>query len=155
MLLAALKSAPHTTYGAVEAATAFYRWSYRFPVPSAADVTAVRAAFVPQDSAKSAASLLAGYQRNPNPASGVVPDATPFFVTTVGGRWTAQPGRAASEQLIAVQGPYVIDGAVSPTKTATGAFKMRWVEGAWRVAGLAKGDPVQAAAGGTNFTAGC
>ena len=155
MLLAAQKSAPHTTYGAVEVATAFYRWSYRFPVPTASDVQAARAVFVPRDSAESEASLLAGYRKNPNPAHGAVPDATPFFVTAVGGRWTAQTGREAGEQLISIQGRYVIDGAVSATKTATGAFEMRWVDGAWRVEDLAKGDSAKVAAGGTSFTAGC
>lgn len=155
MLLEAQRAAPRTTYGAVEVATAFYRWSYRFPVPTASDVKAVGAIFVPRDEAKSEASLLDGYRKHPNPASGAVPDATPFFVTTVGGRWTAQNAQAAGEQLVSIQGPYVIEGAVSATKSATGAFEMRWDDGAWRVAGLAKGDPTKVTAGGTSFTAGC
>ena len=46
MLLSAQKAAQHSTYGAVEVATAFYRWSYRYPVPSTADIKAVELIFV-------------------------------------------------------------------------------------------------------------
>jgi hypothetical protein len=155
MLLAAQRSAPNTTYGAVEVAAAFYRWSYRFPAPSSADIHAVRAIFVPADAAKSAAALAADYERNSNPSAGVVKDGTPFYLSTTTGRWIAQSGSASQEQTVSVQAPFVIDGVLSATKSTTEAFKMRWTGGAWRLTGVAQSDPAKLAAGGTTFTAGC
>ena len=155
MLLTAQKSAPHTTYGAVEVATAFYRWSYRYPVPTPADIRAVGAVFVPKQASKSEASLQSDYARNPNPSGDVVKDGAPFYLSTATGQWTAQSGGTASEQLISVQAAFVVDGAVSATESTTEAFTMRWVDGAWRVVGVAKSDPAKVAAGGTAFTAGC
>lgn len=155
MLLAAQAGAQHSTYGAVEVATAFYRWTYRFPAPSEANVRAVAPVFLPGQAAKAEASLIAGYRRNPNPSIGVVRNGTPFYVSTVGGKWIAQPGSSPGVQRVTVEAPYVIDGVLSPTKTATASFQMQWADGGWRVAGLSDGDPARVAAGGTTFTAGC
>lgn len=155
MLLNAQQAAQHSTYGAVEVATAFYRWSYRYPVPSGADVRAIDRVFVPGQSGKAEASLIADYVRNPNPSGGVVKDGTDFYLSTATGRWTAQAGNAAGDELISVQAAFVVDGVLSATETTTEAFRMRWVRGAWRIVGVAKSDPSKIAAGGTSFTAGC
>lgn len=155
MLLTAQRDAPHTTFGAVEVAAAFFRWTYRYPVPSSGDIDRASALFVPSDSASAQASLRSDYSRNPNPSSGQVDDKTPFYLTTVGGKWVAQPGSSSGEQLISVQAPFVFDGSVSATKSTTESFRMTWVDNAWRVAGLAKADPTKLSSGGTTFTAGC
>jgi hypothetical protein len=155
MVLSAQAQAQHSTFGAVELATAFYRWTYRFPVPSSADIRAIAPVFVPTDSARAQASLRAGYTQNPNPSTGAIPNGTPFYLSTVSGQWVANAGTSASEVLVSVEAPYVVDGAISATKTATASFQMRWVDGRWRVAALAKGDPSKLTAGGTTFTAGC
>jgi hypothetical protein len=155
MLLTAQREASHTTFGAVEVAAAFFRWSYRYPVPSDSQISRAAALFVPGDSASAQSSLRADYLKNPNPSSGQVPDATPFYLSTVGGKWIAQTSSTPGAQLVSVQAPFVIDGAVSATKSTTESFSMIWVKGAWRVAGLAKADPAKLSAGGTAFTAGC
>lgn len=155
MVLNAQRLAPKTTFGAVEVATAFYRWTYRFPVPSSADIKAIAPAFVPSQSATAEASLRTGYADNPNPSTGTIPDGTAFYISTVSGTWVADGSTSSDEEVVSVQASYVTGGAVSATKTATASFQMRWVDGKWRVAGLAKGDPDKLTAGGTTFTAGC
>lgn len=154
-LLAAQHEAPHTTFGAVEVATAFFRWTYRYPVPSASDISRASDIFVPDASASAQLSLRADYARNPNPSGGQVPDGTSFYLSTVGGKWIAQVGTPGGEEIVSLQAPFVVDGAISATKSTTESFKMTWVRGAWRVAGVAKADPTKLSAGGTVFTAGC
>jgi hypothetical protein len=153
-VLTAQRLASKSTFGAVEVATAFYRWTYRFPVPSSAEIEGVGSVFVPGQAAESEASLRTGYRQNPNPSTGTVPNGTPFYLSTVTGKWLAEAGTSGGV-LVSVEASYVVDGAVSATKTATASFEMKWVDGGWRVAGLAKGEPSKLAAGGTTFTAGC
>lgn len=155
MVVSAQKVAQHSTYGAVEVATAFYRWSYRFPVPSPAEIKAVGSIFVPGEETKAQQSLTADYARNPDPSGNVIKKGTPFYLSTVSGRWLAQPAIADKDVVVDIEASFVIDGALSATRTTTEAFRMRWAEGAWRVAAVARADPAKLAAGGTTFTAGC
>jgi hypothetical protein len=155
MLLTAQRAAPHTTFGAVEVATAFFRWSYRYPVPSSEEIKHAAAVLVPDRSEAAQAELRSDYARNPNPSGGQVSDKTPFYLSTVGGTWLVQPGTSAGEQVISIQAPFVVDGEVSATKSTTEAFRMRWIEGLWRVVGLTKADPTKLSSGGTAFTSGC
>ena len=154
MLLTAQRSAPTSTFGAVEVATAFYRWAYRFPVPTSDEIAGIGPVFVPGKAAESEASLRTGYSQNPNPSTGIVSNGKPFYLSMATGKWLAENGTSGGV-LVGVEASYVVDGAVSATKTATAAFEMKWVDGGWRVAGLAKGEPSKLDAGGTTFTAGC
>lgn len=154
MVLNAQSLAPKSTFGAVEVAAAFYRWTYRFPVPTSADIKGIGPAFVPAQAAASEASLRSGYAQNPNPSMGAVPDGMSFYLSTVTGKWIAGSGTDGALR-VGIEASYVVRGAISATKTATASFDMKWVDGRWRVAGLAKGDPPKLTAGGTTFTAGC
>lgn len=154
MLLTAQKSAPRTTYGAVEVASAFFRWSFRSPHPTAEEVTSAAAIFDPGTAEQAQAMLIDDYKRNPNPAVGEVSSGTPFNLSTVNAKWSVNVLSAARVR-VNIMAPLVIDGALSPTKTSTEAFDLKWLDGAWRVIGLAKADPSGLSAGGTVFTAGC
>jgi len=155
MVLSAQRQAPHSGFGAVDVAAAVFRWAIRSPEPTASDVHAVAPIFTASKRASAQQQLIADYQASPNPSGGVVPDGQPFYLTTASGQWVLSPGATADRASVDVQAFFVIDGAVSPTKSLTETFNLVWQDGAWHLDGLAKGDAEKVAAGGTQFTAGC
>lgn len=155
MLLDAQATATHTSFGAVEVAAAFFRWTYQFPHPTSAEIQAAREVFAPSGAAAAERNLKAEYERNPNPSNGAVPRDNVFHLTTVGARWLVQDGAIEGQQRVSILAPFVINDSVSPTKTASEAFDMQLISGRWRVISLAESNPSQLAAGGTAFTAGC
>src|SRR5206468_3775183 len=80
-VLAAPRLSPQSTFGAVEVAAAFYRRTYRFPVPTSVEIKGIEPVFVPSRAAESEASLRSGYRQNPNPSTGTVADGTPFYLS--------------------------------------------------------------------------
>lgn len=155
MVLSVQRRAPHTAYGAVEVAAAVFRWAIRSPEPSADDVHGVAGIFsaTKRDSAQQ--QLIADYSANPNPSGGAVPDGQSFYLTTANGQWLIASGGTADRVSVNIEASFVIEGAVSPTKSLTEAFNMVWEDGAWHLDGLGKGDSQRLAAGGTQFTGGC
>jgi hypothetical protein len=153
MVLAAQKKAPHTTYGAVETAAAFYRWAIQGPYPSASDVNKVKPLFTAAKADASAADLRSEYADG-TPPSGLS-KSDRFYLSTAAGYWVTDPNSTTDRITVSINANYVINGAMSPTKALAESFVMVWEDGAWHLDELTAVDMSQLNAGGTRFTAGC
>lgn len=156
MVLAAQKAAKHSTYGAAEVATSFYRWIWQYPFAKQTDATAVSKSLI-SDSAPASFKNLAGSlaAAGDNPTQGVVPAGTAFHMSTTNGVWRVTEGKSANEVNVTFIAGYVIDGALSPTKVGVGGYVMVWENGAWRISEGITPDQTQLANGGTRYTGGC
>lgn len=155
MVLAAQKAAGHTSYGAVEVATAFYRFIWQSPVPALSDVQTVESDVISSGASDEYRDLAAIYKRYPNVSNGDVADGTPFHLSTTNGLWMVDPHSTADRVTVNVAAGYVVDGALSPTKSTAQGFVMVWQDGAWHVDGGAKPNAQQLANGGVRYTGGC
>lgn len=155
MVLAAQKAAGHNAYGAVEVATAFVRFISQSPVPSADDVSAVSKDIISSSAPAGYRDLAATFSEYPNASNGVVPDGTPFHLSTTNGVWLVDPSSTADRVTVDIQAGYVINGALSATKTTATGVVMVWEGDGWHVAGGVKPDASQLAVGGTQYTGGC
>jgi hypothetical protein len=155
MLLSAQKTAPHTAFGAVEVATAFARWSYQFPYPTSAEANTVSAAVIAMDATATFKNLAGIYQGAGNITNGKVPASTPFFLSTTNGLWAVAADSSVDKVTVSVNGSYVINGVLSPTKTAASGFEMVWQKGVWQIETVVQPDVQRLATGGTTFTGGC
>jgi hypothetical protein len=156
MVLAAQKSAGHSSYGAVEVATSFYRWLWQYPYPSASEAQTVSAAVVSPDAASSLKNIEAQYQAaGDNPTQGVVPPGGQFFMSTTNGVWSVLEGGTPDRVTVQLAAGYVIDGALSPTKTGVSGYVMVWQNGAWHISTGTPVDQTKLANAGTRFTGGC
>ena len=61
MVLSAQKKAQHTTYGAVEVATAFYRFLWQYPYPVVEDSDVVQSSVMSASAPTAFADIAAGY----------------------------------------------------------------------------------------------
>jgi len=155
MVLAAQKAAGHNSYGAVEVATAYYRFIWQSPVPASSDVQTVESDVISSGAAAEYRDLAGTYKQYPNVSNGDVADGTPFHLSTTNGLWMVDPSSTADRVTVNVAAGYVIDGALSPTKSTAQGFVMVWQDGAWHVDGGAKPDAQQLANGGVRYTGGC
>jgi len=155
MVLAAQKSAGHSSYGAVEVATAFYRFIWQSPVPSSSDVSTVEKRVISPDAPSSYSDLGAIYKQYPNISNGEIPDGTKFNLSTTNGLWMIDPDSTNDRVTVNVAAGYVVDGALSPTRSTAQGFVMQWEDGAWHVAGGSKPDGETLANGGVRYTGGC
>ncbi|WP_368499896.1 hypothetical protein [Herbiconiux sp. A18JL235] len=155
MLLAAQAAAPHTTNGAVEVAAAMVRWTFRYPGPGRDEANQVADAVIAPTATPGFSDLAAAAAANPNPSQGVVPDGTPFYLSTVPGVWhveSAEPDRVE----VSVGSGYVIDGELSPQLRSASTFTLVWQEGAWKLeSGSFTRTTQDLYAIGTTFTGGC
>lgn len=155
MLLAAQAAAPHTTNGAVEVAAAMVRWTFRYPGPGADEANQVADEVIASTAAPEFANLAAAAAANPNPSRGVVPDETPFYLSTVPGVWhveSTEPDRAE----VSVGSGYVIDGELSPQLRSASTFVLVWQDGAWKLeSGSLSRTTQDLYSIGTTFTGGC
>ncbi len=135
MVLAAQKAAGHNSYGAVEVATAYYRFIWQSPVPAAKDVQTVESDVISSDAAAEYRDLAGTYKQYPNVSNGDVADGTPFHLSTTNGLWMVDPSSTADRVTVNVAAGYVVDGALSPTKSTAQGFVMVWQDGAWHVEG--------------------
>lgn len=155
MVLAAQRAAHHTTYGAVEVATAFYRWLWQSPYPSQADAKAVSAAVMSASAPPAFANVAAQYESIKDPTGGIVPDGTPFHVSTTNGIWQVSESSTPDRVSVNLATGYVINGALSPTRVAVAGYTMVWEKGAWHIASGINVDQTKLANGGTRYTGGC
>ena len=155
MVLAAQKSAGHSSYGAVEVATAFYRFIWQSPVPTSSDVSTVEKNVFAKNARKSFADLEGTYKQYPNLSNGDIPDGTKFNLSTTNGLWMIDPDSTNDRVTVNIAAGYVIDGALSPTRSTAEAFVMQWEDGAWHVVEGSKPDAQTLANGGVRYTAGC
>ncbi|MCJ0700216.1 hypothetical protein FRIG_03550 [Frigoribacterium faeni] len=156
MVLAAQGEAKHTSYGAVEVATAFYRFLWQFPYPSANDSDQVGSALMSSAAPDATADIAAGYDAvGDDPTQGVLPAGTDFHISTTNGLWAVSETSTSDRVEVSLAAGYVVDGALSPTKVAVNGFVMVWEDDAWRIEQGLTIDQDRLAAGGTRYTGGC
>jgi hypothetical protein len=155
MLLTAQRSAPHSAYGAVELATAFFRWAYRYPYPSSAEAREVRQQVIASAASSAFKDIEGSYASAGDITGGQVAGGTPFFLSTTAGLWVIRAGSSSDRVTVDLNAAYVIDGALSPTKTAAISATLVWNSGSWHVLSEQQPDTAALSAGGTQFTAGC
>ena len=157
MVLTAQAEAKHTTFGAVEVATAFYRWGWQYPYPTAADADAVGAGIMASTANDSFRDLAAAYTASADTdmTSGQVPANTPFHLSTTNGLWMVSEGSTADKVEVNLAEGYVINGELSPTKAAVISLTMVWEKGAWHLESGGTPDQTKLTNGGTRYTGGC
>ena len=129
MVLTAGSSAPHTSNGAIEVATAFVRWLNQYPYPSAADIAAIE-----KDGLSDGAptkDIAAFFGAKPNLSGGLVPDQSPYYLSTVPGVFYVES--AAPDTVTASVGTaLVINDALSPTLKGSITVTVAWERGGWK-----------------------
>lgn len=159
MVLTAQAEAKHSTYGAVEVATAFYRWLWQDPNPAAdtAEAGAVSEAVVASTANDAFRDLAASYQAiaGTDITAGQVPLGTPFHLSTTNGLWTVSEGSTADQVEVNIAAGYVVNGELSPTKAAVISQTMVWENDGWHIESAGTPDQAKLAAGGTRYTGGC
>jgi hypothetical protein len=154
-VLAAQRAGKHTTYGAVEVATTFYRWLWQSPYPSQSDAKDVSAAIMATSAPKNVSDLAGQYASAKDLTAGVVPVGTPFHMSTTNGIWKVDEKSTSDEVWVSLAAGYVIDGALSPTKVGVVGFVMDWENNAWHISSAINVNQTQLANGGTRYTGGC
>jgi len=156
MVLAAQDEAKHTTYGAVELASTFYRFLWQYPYASVGDADAVQAAVMAESAPEAFADIAAGYDAvGDNPTQGVLPAGTDFHLSTTNGLWRVSETSTSDRVEVSLAAGYVVDGALSPNKVAVNGFVMVWEDDEWRIEQGLTIDQDRLAAGGTRYTGGC
>lgn len=157
MVLAAQKEAKHTTYGAVEMATSFYRWTWQYPNPPTveSDVISERVlASTANDDWKDVAAqyesdawnrLVAEYKAR----------GGAFHTSSTNGLWRVTEDSTTDRVNVELALGYVVDGELSPTRSTGIGLVLVWQNEAWHVEGGTPLDQDKLAAGGTRFTGGC
>lgn len=141
-LIAAQLSAPRTPEGAVSYAAAFARYALQIPTPADADAVATSNGLSSEWWARWSES--ADTWTGPNPVS----------VTTVNGSYRVD-SFTPDETTISMVLPWVVDGAISPSRTFEPSVTLeRAVGGSWTVTAM---DPSaqQSSGGATPFRGGC
>lgn len=155
MLHAAQKAAPHTSSGAVEFAAALVRWTFRSPVASPAEADEVSQFAIASDASASFKDLAAQVASNPNPSGGMVPDGTPWYLSTIPGVWNLE-SYAGDTATVTIGTAYVVNGALSPTLRASSTFTVKWENGGWHLlSGEYRRTTQELFSIGTPFTGGC
>lgn len=128
MLLEAAATAPHTTSGAVEFATAYVRWMHRFPNPTADEALQAKDVF---SSANGDFDLVAYLATQPNLSGGIVEDGRPFHSSTVPGVWYLESA-AEDEVTVSIGTGFVIDGQLSASLRGSITVTVVWEGDSWR-----------------------
>ncbi|MBT2486934.1 MULTISPECIES: hypothetical protein [unclassified Microbacterium] len=154
MLLTTQESAPQSEAGAVEFATAQMRWTKQWPWASFEEFETANvetwAGGQPIDRAQYDA-MVAG----PNASSGIVPDGTPFHLTSVVGRWYVDAYDGDTAQ-VTIGLAFVIGEAVSPLYRSVGTYNLEWTENGWVTKGTETKHTVEEAFDlGDPYTGGC
>ena len=156
MVLTAQGTAKHTSFGAVEVATAFNRWLWQFPYPSTGDSETVSDEIMASGAPEGYKDLAGAYEAaGDDLTQGTVPAGTPFHVSTTNGLWLVSEESTADRVVVLVAAGYVVDGALSSTLTMVGGYAMVWEGDAWRIESSVVPDQDLLAAGGNRYTGGC
>lgn len=129
MVLAALASAPHTSNGAIEVATAFVRWLNQYPYPTADDIAAIEIGAIASTApTKDIAGFFAG---NPNLSGGLVPDGTDYYLSTLPGVYYLEAA-AADKVTASIGTALVIDGELTSTIKGSITVTVTWEDNGWK-----------------------
>lgn len=155
MVLAAQKAAPHTTSGAVDVAAALVRWTFRSPIFDATQANQVSENIMSSTATAEFRDLAGGAARNPNNSGGVVPDGTPFYLSTAQGVWYADSASTDTVK-VSIGAAYVVNGAVSPQLRSSSTVVMVWERGGWHAqSGSIEHTTEELFRIGTPFVGGC
>lgn len=159
MVLSTQAEAPHSTYGAVEMAASYMRWTTQFPVPAAEQIATVEDNVVSPDAAPDKRDLQAAFtqaedQKAITPATGE-PYGTPFFVSTRNGSWVVDPSSTEDRVTVHLSVGMVVNDALSDGAYGVGSPVLVWEGDAWRLVDMVPTDTPALEAGGTSFTGGC
>ncbi|MDY7544574.1 hypothetical protein QN345_01705 [Cryobacterium sp. 10I1] len=155
MVVAAQKSAKHTSFGAVEVAASIYRWLWQSPHPAAAEANAVSAGIMAKSANDSFKNLAASYSAAPDMTGGKVPEGTPYHLSTTNGLWSISEGSDGDQVKVNLAAEYVINGELSSSKVAVISMTMIWEADSWHLLSGGTPDQDKLAAGGNRFTGGC
>ena len=156
MVLATQKKAGHSTFGAVEVAASFFRWGYRYPYPSAAEVRNLQPLYASGAADTLQQQFIADYKRSYDPPpGGDVEAGTPYYLTSANGVWSVDSASTKDRIIASTQLHYVIDGSYSTTQTVSLTAVLDWQGSAWHLSSLKQSDPQRLTTGGTSFTSGC
>ena len=155
MVLAAQQTAGHSAYGAVEVATAFYRFTWQSPAPSESELSTVSSALMAKEANPSFKDLAAAYGNTGDITNGLVAAGTPFHLSTTNGLWHVSPDSTNDRVTVSIATGYVIDGALSPTKVAAIGMTMVRQNGVWHLLRGVSVNQDQLANGGVRYTGGC
>jgi len=156
MVLTAQSEAKHTTYGAVEVATAFTRWLWQYPYPSTADSNTVSDSIMAASAPEGYTDLAGAYvAAGDDLTNGTVDAGTPFHVSTTNGLWRVSEESTADRVVVTLAAGYVVDGALSPTLSTVGGYAMVWENDTWRIESSVVPNEDLLASGGNRYTGGC
>lgn len=153
MVIAAQKSAPHTTNGAVEVAAAFTRWLDQYPYPSASDSAEVEKSALA--SSAPTKDLVSFFANNPNLSGGLVADGEAYYLSTIPGVYHVESADT-NEAVVSIGTGLVANGSLSATLRGSITVTVSWQSGAWKFVKSAGTRTTQDLyAIGTPFTGGC
>ena len=153
MVFAAIQKAPHTNNGGVEVAAAFVRWLNQYPYPSSDDAAQVEKVGIAPDAPTQ--DLVAFFASSPNLSGGLVPDSTPYYLSTIPGVFHLES--VSGEKVIASIGTgLVVNDVLSTTLRGSITVTVEWHDGHWmfmKSAGTRTTQNLYSI--GTPFTGGC
>ncbi|POH69158.1 hypothetical protein C3B59_05840 [Cryobacterium zongtaii] len=157
MVLAAQKSAKHTSFGAVEVATSFYRFLWQYPNPPVSESAVIGKDIIASTANDAWKDIEAQYESATwnQLVSEYKARGGTFHMSSTNGLWRVAEDSTADRVTVDLAAQYVIDGALSPSKVAGIGLVMVWQENAWHVESGTELDQDKLAAGGTRYTGGC
>jgi len=157
MVLTAQAEAKHTTFGAVEVATATYRWLWQYPTPPSSESDMIGAKVISSTAPAVWRDVTAQYESafwNEKIAEYQARGGE-FHTSSTNGLWRVAEDSTADEVSVELSLGTVVDGALSPTKSTISGFTMVWEDGGWHVKTGISVDETKLTNGGTRFTGGC
>jgi hypothetical protein len=157
MVLAAQANAKHTSYGAVEVATSVYRWLWQYPNPPASESDTIASEVVSSTASAAWKDVAAQYESDE--WNTIIADykanGGSFHTSSTNGLWRITEDSTADRVNVELALGYVIDGALSPTRSTGIGLVLVWEDDAWHIQSGTSVDQPRLAAGGTRYTAGC
>ena len=157
MVLTAQAEAKHTTFGAVEVATAFYRWFWQYPSPQNSESDLIGSEVIAATAPDSWKNVTGQYESSA--WNGRTADykarGGEFHTSSTNGLWRITEASTADRVNVEMTLGTVIDGALSPTKATLSGFVMVWEGNAWHIETGIPVDETKLTNGGTRFTGGC
>jgi hypothetical protein len=129
MVLAAQSSATHSTNGGVEAAVAFMRWLNQYPYPAEDESRQVAQSGIATDAPTK--DLVAFFAAEPNLSGGLVPDTTPYFLSTVPGVYNVESS-SVDQVVVSIGSGLVINGELSATLRGSITVTVAWEDEVWK-----------------------
>jgi len=157
MVLAAQAEAKHTTYGAVEVATATYRWLWQYPTPPSSESDIIGAEIISSTAPAAWRNVTAQYESTfwSEKVAEYEARGGEFHTSSTNGLWRVTEESTSDEVNVELSLGTVVDGALSPTQSTISGFTMVWEDGGWHLKSGIEVDETKLTSGGTRFTGGC